>query len=498
MPKQYFEVSPVVGDTDGRVSADAVNAVVAELNTRMRDIADGLAQVQGLDGYKPTFFGDADFGGKRICNVGSTVNDDDVAPRSELVDRALYSIDGEKHIATRPFVARGGLRASLPASDPDDVLTLGQAESQFTAKSHSLLDPADHTDTAAGVVVRGSLIKGDTTPAWGAFPIGAALEFIRVNAAGTDLEYVAGALAGDHIDVTQEALSGSGTTFELKYTPITDSLVVTFNAQRMRRIAKARQFHEDLSPQGAGTSFTLTYTPEVGTEVLTLNTIRLRRVTAAPSTNEYTISGTAVTLGVATVSGDVLLADYSAPAANEFYLVGRRIFLGMSVGGSDVVFADYRVLPGSVRIHDENMPGVGTVFTAASTITAGTEVVTLNTLRLVRVASGPGLNEYTISGSTITLGVATVAGDVLLIDYDTTVAAVAHTHTYHEALTGTGTAFSLAATPIVGSDALWFNTLRLVRVAAGPGLGEYTITGAAITLGFTKGASDVLVADYTT
>jgi len=66
----------------------------------------------------------------------------------------------------------------------------------------------------------------------------------------------------------------------------------------------------------------------------------------------------------------------------------------------------------------------------------------------------------------------------------------AGTPVYEENITGTGTAFTLAHTPLA-------NSLRLYRGGARQRLTEdYTISGADITLSIAKEAGEVLIADY--
>jgi len=211
--------------------------------------------------------------------------------------------------------------------------------------------------------------------------------------------------------------------------------------------------------------FSLSNIPIYGTDILCANGARLRRVGSSPGLNEYTITGSEVTLGFTKAASDFLVADY-------------------------------RVQPNTRRIVNEQLVGTGTSFALSSTPDVGTEVLTRNTIRLRRVGASPGTNEYTISGASITLGIAVVAGEYLVADYDVTQSPVSHTHVYGEELTGTGTSFALANTPVVGSEVLWFNTIRQRRVVAAPSTNEYTISGASITTGMSKAAGDALVADY--
>jgi hypothetical protein len=136
--------------------------------------------------------------------------------------------------------------------------------------------------------------------------------------------------------------------------------------------------------------------------------------------------------------------------------------------------------------YHEEIAGTGTAFSLANTPVTNSEELYFNTLRLRKVSSGPGINEYTISGANITLGFGKGAGDYFVASYSTATATTSHSHVSNYELTGTGTSFSLPSTPSAGSERLTFNTLRLRRVAAAPGINEYTISGNAVTLGFTR------------
>jgi len=149
-----------------------------------------------------------------------------------------------------------------------------------------------------------------------------------------------------------------------------------------------------------------------------------------------------------------------------------------------------------LHVDHEEISGTGTAFTLANAPTADSEHLYMNTLRLRQVAATPGLNEYTISGASITLGFSKGAGDYFVADYDYAYSSDQHSHISNYALTGTGTSFNLPETPTTGSEKLYFNLLRLRRVTSSPGINEYMISGVAITLGFSKGASDMFIADY--
>ena len=144
-------------------------------------------------------------------------------------------------------------------------------------------------------------------------------------------------------------------------------------------------------------------------------------------------------------------------------------------------------------------PRPGTAFTLASSPDSASEEVVLNGLTLRRVFASPGLGEYAITGNALTTGDSVGTGDRLWCHY-TTALASSHTHVMHEVPSGTipGTTFTLAATPLAGSERVLLNGLARRRVASGPSLGEYSITGATLTIGQTIQTGDRLWAHYLT
>lgn len=55
--------------------------------------------------------------------------------------------------------------------------------------AHALLDGSTHSDTAAGTVVRGDVIVGNSTPAWTRLAKGTANQVLSMNSAATDVEW---------------------------------------------------------------------------------------------------------------------------------------------------------------------------------------------------------------------------------------------------------------------------------------------------------------------
>jgi hypothetical protein len=61
---------------------------------------------------------------------------------------------------------------------------------------------------------------------------------------------------------------------------------------------------------GSNTVFTIPDTPDLNTLLIVFNTSNFKRVVSAPAIQEYTISGSTITLGLAPNSTDKLWANY--------------------------------------------------------------------------------------------------------------------------------------------------------------------------------------------
>lgn len=104
--------------------------------------------------------------------------------------------------ATSPLTTKGDIWGYSSADDripvgsngqvllADSTQALGVKWGAVSAGVNALLDGTNHTDTAAGTVVRGDLIVGNSTPAWARFAKGGRRHDLRMNVAGTDPEWV--------------------------------------------------------------------------------------------------------------------------------------------------------------------------------------------------------------------------------------------------------------------------------------------------------------------
>ncbi len=228
---------------------------------------------------------------------------------------------------------------------------------------------------------------------------------------------------------------------------------------------------------GANTLFTLANTPVTADDVgLYLSGGRLERTVAAPSPSQFTLSGTLITTGIAPSATDPFFADYLFQVASLGPVVGE--------------------IPAGIK------DGLNTVFTLANTPSSVTEVgVYLSGARLERVASSPGFMQFTLSGTTLTLGLAPSSTDGFFVDY--ILQATTATPVIGEIPTGvkngSNTAFSLANTPVdADSVGLFLSGIRLERVGAAPGFMQFTLSGTSIVTGLAPNASDSFFTDYLT
>lgn len=73
--------------------------------------------------------------------------------------------------------------SNVTVTNGDGTITIAASGG---GSSHTLLDGSTHTDTAAGTVVRGDIIVGNSTPAWSRMAKGTAYQRLAMNSAGTD------------------------------------------------------------------------------------------------------------------------------------------------------------------------------------------------------------------------------------------------------------------------------------------------------------------------
>jgi hypothetical protein len=163
-------------------------------------------------------------------------------------------------------------------------------------------------------------------------------------------------------------------------------------------------------------------------------------------------------------------------------------FVGVGVTATDDVVNNATVITisgggASAYIDNEIVSGSGVNFTLANTPIAGSVHVYVNGQRLT-----PGVgNDYTIAGTTITLVNSTSTG-TMIADYKITAVA---TDVDNEVVAGSGTTFTLADTPISGSEHVYVGGQRLTPGASN----DYTIAGAVITL-INSADAGTMICDY--
>jgi hypothetical protein len=132
--------------------------------------------------------------------------------------------------------------------------------------------------------------------------------------------------------------------------------------------------------------------------------------------------------------------------------------------------------------------GSNATFTLAGTPITGSEEVFLNGL-LQTVT-----NDYTISGATITFVIAPLSGDTLRVCYLTSATLAASNFIVREtptgAVDGSNATFTLAHTPVAGTEEVFLNGL-LQTVT-----NDYTISGATITFVIAPLSGDILRVCY--
>lgn len=201
------------------------------------------------------------------------------------------------------------------------------------------------------------------------------------------------------VKVTGGSSSGGTTTLTIvraQGIPVTTAQTVTtsFDIYDANSAEALPQVSSEITETPSGTmnssntTFTLSQTPTSGTVKLYHNRTRLKL------TDDYTISGATITLVSAPVSGDSLIADYSIVSGT------------FSTGSAS--FVSNEVPSGTINSSNQT-------FTLANTPVAGT-------LRIER--DGQSIyetNDWTLSGTTLTMVEAPVTGSVLRAFYQQSV-----------------------------------------------------------------------------
>lgn len=146
--------------------------------------------------------------------------------------------------------------------------------------------------------------------------------------------------------------------------------------------------------------------------------------------------------------------------------------------------------------------GVNLTYTVAFTPTDTTKLAIYFGTPGVRLEQSSGTltpDQYSISGTTITVGLAPYSTDALVADYPTPGASLTTSLVRNERPTGSLVTWTLANTPYdAASVVVWAGTpaVRFTRVTGTPLANEFSISGAVITLGTSLTATDGITVDY--
>lgn len=168
---------------------------------------------------------------------------------------------------------------------------------------------------------------------------------------------------------------------------------------------------------------------------------------------------TPVLAAVSSTDGKTIVLPWADPSTH------RLLVSGTGGGG------------GNTFVYNEVVSGSGTSFILAGTPVVGSQTIYANGQRLTPTV------DYSISGSTITTGSSWSAGTILA-DYETS-----GTGTFNEVVSGSGTSWTLGATPTTGTVRLYANGQRLTPTV------DYSISGANITT-INSWSAGTILADY--
>lgn len=172
-----------------------------------------------------------------------------------------------------------------------------------------------------------------------------------------------------------------------------------------------------------------------------------------------------------------------ARGGGDTVAAGTNVTIVTNANGVKVISAGGSS-PTTIPVYNEVLAGAGTSWTLAHTPSTNSVELFANGQRLTPTV------DFSISGTTITTVNSWVAGTVVA-DYTYAGSGSATTPTDNEVVSGSGTSWTLAATPTLGSERLYANGQRLTPTV------DYSITGAAITTTLSWVAGTIL-ADYTT
>lgn len=145
---------------------------------------------------------------------------------------------------------------------------------------------------------------------------------------------------------------------------------------------------------------------------------------------------------------------------------------------------------------NETPNGIITSFTLAEdTVEAELVIGVYEGFILRKVASSPGVGEYTKSGTAVTMGFAPATGSSFYFFIQTATTKGLGLYEVQGTKNGSNTAFTLPVAVPAGSDVILLHTNRVAeQVASSPGLGQFTRSGTAITWNstFPPQAGDVL------
>lgn len=195
----------------------------------------------------------------------------------------------------------------------------GTVLSASGGSNHALLDGSVHTDTVAQTVTRGSLVYGDSTPAWNELVIGAAARVLRSD--GTDVAWAQVALTTDVTGTLPVANGGTG--------------IATLTANRIPYGNGTSAFQSSANLTFDGTTFTLTATGphSLGGGINAEQSIRIGG-TFTPAATGAGITLFARQTIVAQVGQNVygvaMQADITEPASGVAALYASMLFLSYS------------------------------------------------------------------------------------------------------------------------------------------------------------------------
>lgn len=226
------------------------------------------------------FTGNQSMGGNLLTNVGTPSSSTDAATKS-YVDTAVSNLSSIYKYRNVRAATTANITISNPGTDTFDGVTLSNGDRLLVRAQSSQAENGIYVFNGSG----SALTRATDADAWGEFP-------------------------GSLVSVNEGTLYGDARFF----CPVNDggtlgTTAITYTQDTSTGLTEANFVDKEVpsgSINGSNTAFSLANTPVAGSEHLYLNGV----LQESGSGNDYTISGTSITMLAAPLTGDKIRVSY--------------------------------------------------------------------------------------------------------------------------------------------------------------------------------------------